>query len=88
MNNMDSFDIIRDDLVARHAEYAQMIKDEWNDLSEAERKQRDTRIHCCLYFIAPHRMKQIDVEFILYLSEYVVVVPVIAKADTMTRAER
>ena len=59
-----------------------------DDVTEAEKKENDTRIHCCLYFIAPHRMKRIDVEFITTLSEYVVVVPVIAKADTMTQSER
>ena len=35
-----------------------------------------------------HRLKGVDVEFIKRLEPYVNVVPVIAKSDTMTLAER
>ena len=50
----------------------------------------DTRIHCCLYFIAPsgHSLKAIDVVVMKKLSEVVNVVPVIAKSDSLTLEER
>lgn len=49
----------------------------------------DTRVHCCLYFIAPsgHGLKPLDVEFMQRLSDKVNIIPVIAKADTMTPEE-
>lgn len=50
--------------------------------------QTDGLVHVCLYFIAAHRLKGVDVEFMRRLEKYVNLVPVIAKADTMTVAER
>lgn len=48
----------------------------------------DHRIHCCLYFIAPgHGLKSIDIEFMKRLHEKVNIIPVIAKADTLTPEE-
>ncbi|XP_022242264.1 septin-7-like isoform X3 [Limulus polyphemus] len=48
----------------------------------------DSRIHCCLYFISPgHGLKPLDIEFMKRLHEKVNVVPLIAKADTMTPEE-
>ncbi|GAA5996370.1 septin CDC10 [Rhodotorula paludigena] len=50
----------------------------------------DTRIHACLYFIAPtgHTLKAIDIVVMKKLAEVVNVVPVIAKADSLTLEER
>ncbi|CAL1263712.1 unnamed protein product [Larinioides sclopetarius] len=50
---------------------------------------RDTRIHVCLYFICPtgHTLKAADLLALKYLSSKVNVVPLIAKADIMTKAE-
>ncbi|KAK4058588.1 cell division control protein [Microbotryomycetes sp. JL221] len=50
----------------------------------------DSRIHCCLYFIAPtgHTLKPIDIVVMKKLSEVVNVVPVIAKSDSLTIEER
>jgi len=48
----------------------------------------DKLVHVCLYFIAAHRLKGVDLEFLKRLQPYVNLVPVIAKADTMTLAER
>ena len=45
-------------------------------------------IHCCLYFIAPHRLKHIDLAFMRRLHKYVNIVPIIAKSDTMTTKEK
>lgn len=55
-----------------------------------DRYIQDTRIHCCLYFINPtgHSLRAIDVIVMKKLSEVVNVVPVIAKADSLTLEER
>lgn len=55
-----------------------------------DRYIQDTRIHCCLYFINPtgHSLRPIDVIVMKKLSEVVNVVPVIAKADSLTIEER
>ncbi|CAH3194965.1 unnamed protein product [Porites evermanni] len=49
----------------------------------------DDRVHCCLYFIAPtgHCLKPLDIEFMKRLHNKVNIVPVIAKADTLTQEE-
>jgi len=50
----------------------------------------DTRVHCCVYFIPPsgHSLRPVDIEAMKRLVEVVNVVPVIAKADSMTMTER
>ena len=52
-----------------------------------DRYIQDTRIHCCLFFINPtgHSLRPIDIIVMKKLSEVVNVVPVIAKADTLTQ---
>nr|XP_061832956.1 neuronal-specific septin-3-like [Nerophis lumbriciformis] len=69
-------------------QYDKFLKEEVN----ITRKKRipDTRVHCCLYFIPPtgHSLRQLDVEFMKRLSHSVNIIPVIAKADTMTPEER
>lgn len=58
--------------------------------SRVQRKAlSDNRVHCCLYFIAPsgHGLKPLDVEFMQRLCDKVNIIPVIAKADTMTPEE-
>ncbi|KAG6851195.1 hypothetical protein H0H93_015205 [Arthromyces matolae] len=49
----------------------------------------DNRVHACLYFIQPtgHSLKQIDIEFMRRLHTKVNLIPVIAKADTLTEEE-
>lgn len=49
----------------------------------------DNRVHTCLYFIAPsgHGLKPLDAEFMQRLGDKVNIIPVIAKADTMTPEE-
>ncbi|RDA94877.1 hypothetical protein CP533_4298 [Ophiocordyceps camponoti-saundersi (nom. inval.)] len=58
--------------------------------AQRERYIQDTRIHCCLFFIQPsgHSLKPIDIVVLKKLSDVVNVVPVIAKADTLTTNER
>lgn len=49
----------------------------------------DNRIHCCFYFISPfgHGLKPLDIEFMKQLHNKVNIVPVIAKADVLTKKE-
>ncbi|KAL1517287.1 hypothetical protein ABEB36_001069 [Hypothenemus hampei] len=49
----------------------------------------DQRVHCCLYFIQPsgHGLKSLDIEFMKRLCDKVNIIPVIAKADTLTSEE-
>ncbi|KAI1297160.1 Septin-7 [Halotydeus destructor] len=49
----------------------------------------DNRAHCCLYFIqaSGHSLKPIDIEFMLNLHDKVNIIPIIAKADTLTPEE-
>lgn len=67
--------------------YGQFFTEE----TKVQRKERipDHRVHCCLYFIAPsgHGLKQLDIEFMKQLHDRVNIIPVIAKADTMTPEE-
>ncbi|XP_042323693.1 neuronal-specific septin-3 isoform X1 [Sceloporus undulatus] len=69
-------------------QYEKFLKEEVN----IARKKRipDTRVHCCLYFISPtgHSLRPIDMEFMKHLSKVVNIIPVIAKADTMTLEEK
>src|SRR5690606_14963167 len=46
----------------------------------------DMRVHCCLYFIRPtgHTLKPLDIEIMKRLGTRVNLIPVIAKADTLT----
>ena len=69
--------------------------------AQRDRYIQDTRIHCCLFFIQPsghayfplmsllnHSLKPIDIVVLKKLSDVVNVVPVIAKSDSLTLAER
>ncbi|XP_076271821.1 septin 7-like protein pnut isoform X1 [Rhynchophorus ferrugineus] len=49
----------------------------------------DQRVHCCLYFIQPsgHGLKSLDIEFMKRLCDKVNIIPIIAKADTLTSEE-
>ncbi|ELU07012.1 hypothetical protein CAPTEDRAFT_177047 [Capitella teleta] len=49
----------------------------------------DNRVHCCFYFINPsgHGLKPLDVAFMKAVDRKVNIVPVIAKADTLTKQE-
>jgi septin family protein len=96
-------------------ELIQKTHEEWYKQDEAtDRKpveeRDDQRIHACLYFIAPHRMKvwliflsacpppishpsslhqqQIDITYMRHLHNAVNIIPVLAKADTLTTEEQ
>uniref|UniRef100_A0AAR2JG53 Septin-type G domain-containing protein n=1 Tax=Pygocentrus nattereri TaxID=42514 RepID=A0AAR2JG53_PYGNA len=69
-------------------QYEKYLKEELH----VNRKRRipDTRVHCCVYFLPAtgHWLRPIDVEFMKRLGNIVSIVPVIAKADTLTMEER
>lgn len=49
----------------------------------------DMRVHACLYFIRPtgHTLKPLDIEVMKRLSSRVNLIPVVAKADTLSQAD-
>ncbi|KAK7469906.1 hypothetical protein BaRGS_00036069 [Batillaria attramentaria] len=49
----------------------------------------DSRVHACLYFVAPtgHSLKALDLVTMKKLDSKVNIIPVIAKADTITKSE-
>uniref|UniRef100_UPI00358EFF7C septin-7 isoform X2 n=1 Tax=Myxine glutinosa TaxID=7769 RepID=UPI00358EFF7C len=66
------------------------FEDFLNAESRVNRRQvLDCRVHCCLYFIAPsgHGLKPLDIEFMKRLHEKVNIIPLVAKADTLTPEE-
>ncbi|XP_015269831.1 PREDICTED: septin-9 isoform X2 [Gekko japonicus] len=69
-------------------QYEKYLQEELN----INRKKQipDTRVHCCIYFIPAtgHSLRPLDIEFMRRLSKVVNIVPVIAKADTLTLEER
>ncbi|KAI9593146.1 Septin-type guanine nucleotide-binding (G) domain-containing protein [Syncephalis fuscata] len=85
VNNDNCWDPIIKHIKDQHAVY---LRKELT--ATRERYVQDTRIHCCLFFIAPtgHALKPIDIQVLKKLSEVVNVVPVIAKSDSMTVEER
>jgi len=83
VNNDDSWKPIVENIESRFDSY----------LEQENRVNRtkvvDNRVHACLYFIQPtgHSLKEIDIEFMRRLHTKVNLIPVIAKADTMTDEE-
>lgn len=83
VNNDDSWRPIVDNIESRFDSY----------LEQENRVNRstlvDNRIHACIYFIQPtgHALKPIDIEFMRRLHTKVNLIPVIAKADTLTEEE-
>ena len=70
------------------------VEKQFDNFLEAETRVKrevfpDYRVHACLYFIAPssHGLKIIDVEFMKSIHDKVNIIPVIAKADTLTSQE-
>lgn len=72
------------------------IKDQQNQYlrrelnASREKFIKDTRVHCVLYFIQPngYGLKALDIQVLKRLTEVANVVPIIAKADTLTLDER
>jgi septin family protein len=79
------------DCSADMGEICNYIEKQWERFRVAPKGVRavehDSLVTCCLYFIAPHRLKEIDINFLQKVSAMVPCVPVIAKSDTMTVEE-
>ncbi|XP_004864877.1 septin-12 isoform X2 [Heterocephalus glaber] len=69
-------------------QYEQYLQEEI--LITRQRHIPDTRVHCCVYFVPPtgHCLRPLDIEFLQRLCRTVNVVPVIARADSLTIEER
>ncbi|XP_063884965.1 septin-7-like isoform X6 [Scylla paramamosain] len=83
VDNSDCWQPVTNYVESKYEEYL-------NCESRVNRTQiSDTRVHCCLYFIAPsgHGLKPLDVEYMRRLHDKVNIIPVIAKADTLTPDE-
>uniref|UniRef100_A0A1B6DNI7 Septin-type G domain-containing protein n=1 Tax=Clastoptera arizonana TaxID=38151 RepID=A0A1B6DNI7_9HEMI len=84
VDNSNCWQPVIDYIESKYEEYL-------NAESRVNRKacQPDSRVHCCLYFVAPsgHGLKPLDVEFMQRLHDKVNIIPVISKSDTMTPEE-
>lgn len=83
VNNDDSWKPIVEDIEARFDSYLE------HENKVNRQKTLDNRVHACLYFIQPtgHSLRPIDIEFMRRLHTRVNLIPVIAKADTLTDEE-
>lgn len=80
VNNRDSWVPIVEFIDDQHESY---MRQEQQPL---RREKQDLRVHACLYFIRPSgtTIKPLDIEVMKRLGTRVNLIPVIAKADTMT----
>lgn len=64
---------------------------EWKESQDISRtpilQSNDPRVHCLLYFLLPTRFRKNDEVHMKNLCEYVPIVPVISKADTLSVPE-
>ncbi|RCI07471.1 hypothetical protein L249_4550 [Ophiocordyceps polyrhachis-furcata BCC 54312] len=83
VNNRDSWMPIIEFLDDQHESY--MLQEQ-----QPRRQDKiDLRVHACLYFIRPtgHTLKPLDIEVMKRLCSRVNLIPVIAKADTLSSAD-
>ncbi|KAG2176455.1 hypothetical protein INT43_005695 [Umbelopsis isabellina] len=80
INNKDSWLPVIEFLDDQHESYMRQ------EQQPARRKINDLRVHVCLYFIRPtgHTLTPLDIEVMKRLGTRVNLIPVIAKADTLT----
>lgn len=85
INKDDSFKAIVDYIDAQFESYLQ----EELKIKRSLTTYHDTRIHVCLYFICPtgHGLKSIDLVCMKKLDSKVNIIPIIAKADTISKTE-
>lgn len=85
VNNEKCWDPIVKYIKDQHSQY---LRKELT--AQRDRYLPDTRVHCVLFFIQPtgHGLRPIDIVVLKKLTETANVVPVIAKSDSMTLAER
>ncbi|KAM8834925.1 septin-5-like [Synchiropus picturatus] len=83
VNNTESWRQIEDYIDQQFEQY-------FRDESGLNRRNiQDNRVHCCLYFISPfgHGLRPLDVECMRTLHNKVNIIPVLAKADSLTPSE-
>ena len=83
VNNRDSWQPIIEFLDDQHESY--MLQEQ-----QPHRQEKiDMRVHACLYFIRPtgHTLKPLDIEVMKRLSTRVNLIPVVAKADTLSTSD-
>jgi len=85
INKEDSFKSIVDYIDAQFENFLQ----EELKIKRSLTSYNDNRIHACLYFICPtgHGLKSIDLVCMKKLDEKVNIIPIIAKADTISKTE-
>jgi len=85
INKQDSFGSIVDYIDSQFEAYLQ----EELKIKRNLPGYHDTRVHVCLYFITPngHGLKSIDLVCMKKLDQKVNIIPIIAKADTINKAE-
>ena len=67
----------RDEILGRFKEYDGMRAA--NRYTDDELRERDPRIHCCFYVMAPHRIHEMDLRFMKQLHLWVPLVPIIGE---------
>ena len=84
LNNQKCWKAALDEIERRLEEY---LRAEYS--SNPVQNTPDGRVHVCLYFVAPHGrgLRKLDVDFMKGIHHRVNVIPVIAKADSMTVEE-
>ncbi|XP_062982260.1 septin-10 isoform X3 [Elgaria multicarinata webbii] len=85
INKDDSYQPVVDYIDAQFEAYLQ----EELKIKRSLYNYHDTRIHVCLYFISPtgHSLKTLDLLTMKNLDSKVNIIPVIAKADTISKSE-
>ncbi|XP_072352437.1 septin-11 isoform X1 [Scyliorhinus torazame] len=85
INKEDSYKPIIEHIDAQFEAYLQ----EELKIRRAFYNYPDSRIHTCLYFIAPtgHSLKSLDLVTMKKLDSKVNIIPIIAKADTISKSE-
>ncbi|KAL5495291.1 CDC3 [Sanghuangporus weigelae] len=83
VNNEDSWKPIVENIESRFDAYLEQ------ENRVNRQKIADNRVHACMYFLQPtgHSLKPIDIEFMRRLHAKVNLIPIIAKADTLTDEE-
>ncbi|KAH8827223.1 septin [Flagelloscypha sp. PMI_526] len=81
VNNRDSWAPIVDFIDDQHEAYMRQ------EQQPQRHEKTDLRVHACLYFIRPtgHTLKPLDIEIMKRLGTRVNLIPIIAKADTLTQ---
>eukprot|EP01041_Mallomonas_annulata_P008258 gene8258-16989_t len=85
IDNQQSLDRLHDELLTRIESWVSI---DAQIITNKDLLLLDSRIHCCFYFISPHRFKEIDRQSIMKLSELTPIIPIISKSDQMTMDEK